>query len=148
MSNVVGTYAGCAYSTIKGEYATKLNKMVYLKHRSFLPQDDLLRSSDSGFPNKNSKLATPVMHSKEYIDESNDRYKSASSSSAYEKKAILQETDCKGTYSLSRIPDHNRLYRTPVEPMHLFKNIGDHIVGLLSGRKDSVKVRNEEKSRG
>ena len=37
-----GAYAGCEYCTIKGEYATELNKMVYLKYRSFLPQDDLL----------------------------------------------------------------------------------------------------------
>ena len=36
-----GAYAGCAYCTIKGEYAKELNKMVYLKHRSFLPHDDL-----------------------------------------------------------------------------------------------------------
>lgn len=119
--------------------------MVYLKHRSFLPQDDLLRLSDSGFPNKRNKLAAPVMKSKDYIDNANAKYESASS--AVEKKAILQETGCKGTYSLNRLPDHSRLYSTPVEPMHLFKNIGDHLVGLLSGRKDSVKVRNEEKSR-
>lgn len=70
-----------------------------------------------------------------------------STSSAMEKKAILQETGCKGTYSLCRLPDHSRLYSTPVEPMHLFKNISDHLVGLLSGRKDSIKVCNEEKSR-
>lgn len=38
-----GAYAGCAYCTIKGEYAKELNKMVYLNHRSFLPKDDLLR---------------------------------------------------------------------------------------------------------
>ena len=31
--------------------------------------------------------------------------------------------------------------------MHLFKNIADHLVGLLSGCRDSAKVRNEEKCR-
>ena len=93
--------------------------MVYLKHRSFLPQDDLLRLSDSGFPNKRNKLAAPVMKSKDYIDNANAKYESASS--AVEKKAILQEIGCKGTYSLNRLPDHSRLYSTPVEPMHLFK---------------------------
>lgn len=66
-----GAYAGCAYCTTKGEYAKELNKMVYLKHRSFLPHDYLLRSSDSGFPNKKDKLAAPVMKSKDYIDKAN-----------------------------------------------------------------------------
>lgn len=119
--------------------------MVYLKHRAFLPHDDPLRSSDSGFPNKNAKLAAPVMKSQDYIDKANPEYESTTST--IERRVLLQETGCKGTYSLSRLPDHSRLYSTLVEPMHLFKNIGDHLVGLLSVCKDSIKVRNEEKSR-
>ena len=40
---------------------------------------------------------------------------------------------------------HNRVLNTPVEPMYLIKCISAHIVKLISGREDSVKVRNEEK---
>ena len=58
---------------------------------------------------------------------------------------VAQETGCKGTYSLSRLPNHNRVLSTPPEPMHLFKNIAKHLVGLLAGHKDAAKVRNEEK---
>ena len=36
---------------------------------------------------------------------------------------------------------------TPVEPMHLIKNISEHLVKLLSGIEDSVKVRREEQER-
>lgn len=68
-----------------------------------------------GFPNKKDKLTAPVMKTKDYVDKAIIKYKSASS--AIEAKAILQETVCKGTYSLSRLLDHSCLYSTPVEPM-------------------------------
>ena len=61
------------------------------------------------------------------------------------KKDIALETGCKGTYALRRLPNHDRYLNTPVEPMHLIKNIVEHIVKLLSGVEDSIKVRAEEK---
>ena len=36
---------------------------------------------------------------------------------------------------------------TPIDPMHLIKNIVSHCVNLLAGNEDSHKVREEEKSR-
>ena len=54
---------------------------------------------------------------------------------------------CKGPYSLSRLPNHDRYLNTPVEPMHVIKNVSEHIVKLLSGIEDSVKVRREEQQR-
>ena len=140
-----GAYAGCVYCTTKGEYCKELSKMVYLKHRCFLPCEDDLLKSDSGFPNKKAEIAlvTPVMKSTRYIEEANARYESTST--AAERTKIAQETGCKGTYSLSRLPNHNRILSTPPEPMHLFKNIAEHLVSLLAGRRDSAKVRNAEK---
>ena len=63
------------------------------------------------------------------------------------KTLIAQKTGCKGTHSLSRLPNHNQVLSTPPEPMHLFKNIAGHLVGLLVVCKDSVRVRKEEKHR-
>ena len=36
---------------------------------------------------------------------------------------------------------------TPIDPMHLIKNIVSHAVNLIAGREDSHKVRAEEKFR-
>ena len=48
---------------------------------------------------------------------------------------------------MKALPDHDKLLDTPVEPMHLIKNIAEHLVRLVTGIEDSVKVREEEKLR-
>jgi len=37
-----------------------------------------------------------------------------------ERKKLVQEIGCKGTYSLQRTSSHNRVLDTPVDPMHLY----------------------------
>ena len=37
---------------------------------------------------------------------------------------------------------------TSVQPMHVLKNVAEHIVHILNGIKDSLKVRREEEERG
>lgn len=81
-----------------------------------------------------------------YIDSANAKYCAAVSLA--EKKQLCQTTGCKGPYSLRRLPFHDRYLNTPVEPMHLFKNIAEHLVKLVIGVTDSVKVRREEEHRG
>lgn len=99
-----GAYAGCTYCCIEGEYSKALTKMVYLNHRSFLPVIDTLRTQNKGIPSSTIKpLPSPK----------NMQY------------------GCKGPYSLRRLPFHDRYQNTPVEPMHLLKNIAEHIVKLL-----------------
>ena len=51
-----------------------------------------------------------------------------------------------GSYTLRKLPFHDRLRNTPVEPMHTLKNISECIVKFISGFKDTVQVRNEEKN--
>ena len=63
-----------------------------------------------------------------------------------EKKIIIQDSGCKGPYALQRLSHHDCYLNTPVEPMHLVKNIGEPVVKLLSGVTDTLKVR-EEKQR-
>lgn len=140
-----GAYAGCAYCTNVGEYSSTLGKMVYLKHRSFLPEDDELRLAHSGYPNRKEKLDYPELKTTEYVDSANAKYEAASTNA--ERRSITQETGCKGSYALRRLPNHDRLMCTPVEPMHVLKNVSEHLVSLMIGRSDSVKLRKEEKLR-
>ena len=69
-------------------------------------------------------------------------YDSASTVTKKKRKACT--TGCKGSYSLGQLHHHDHYLNTPVEPMHLFKNIVEHIVRLLSGAADFYKVRQEE----
>ena len=79
----------------------------------------------------------------EYINSANKRYELATTRK--EKYLIAKETGCKGQYVLKELPDHDKLLDTPVEPMHLIKNIAEHLIRLVTGIEDSVKVREEEK---
>lgn len=50
---------------------------------------------------------------------------------------LVQKNGCKGAYSLRKLPLHDRLLSTPVDPMHLIKNIVAHCVNLVVGNEDS-----------
>ena len=118
--------------------------MVYLNHRAFLPSVDLLHKDGRNFPGADSS-ERPAPKTMEFINEANGKV--AAATTDVNRKKIFQESGCKGPYSLIKLPSHDRYLNTPVEPMHLIKNIAEHIVKLLSGIEDSLKVRQEEKSR-
>ena len=122
-------------------------QMVYFEHRCFLPPEDPLRSDRTRFPCKHVCLRTaPEKKTQQYVDLANAKLLSVETAKA--RIQLTQETGCTGLSALRKLPHHDRHLNTPVEPMHLVKVIGEHIVKLLSGVEDSIKVRNEEKIRG
>ena len=82
-----------------------------------------------------------------FLDSANGKVDSAITTKK-KKKRITRKTGCKGSYALRRLPHHERFLNTPVEPMHLIKDIVEHIVRLFLGAEDSHKVREEEERRG
>ena len=79
-----------------------------------------------------------------FVEKWNSKYDKVTTTKKQKKLARL--SGCKGTYSLSQFSNHD--LNTPVEPMHLLKNVVEHVVRLLPGAEDSRKVRMEEKVRG
>ena len=65
-----------------------------------------------------------------FIDETNLKLQHADSK---KKKDIILKTGLKGECCLRRLSFHDRYLHTPAEPMHLIKNIVEHIVKLISG---------------
>lgn len=117
--------------------------MIYPGNRCFLPENDELHNH-TNFPGCMAETASPPdMKTTEYVDEANARYSAASTDQ--ERKELAQKTGCKGSYSLRKLPLHERTLNTPVEPMHLIKNIAAHCINLIAGNEDSYKVREEEK---
>ena len=117
--------------------------MVYPGNRRFLPQNDTQRTDCANYPSQTAETDTPPpMKTMEYIDKANDAYDALDDPA--ERKSLARTTGCKGTYSLRRAASHNRVLDTPVDPMHLLKNIVEHIVNLIAGKKDSIKVRKQE----
>ena len=145
MHTGAGAYSGCCYCDAKGEYSKTLSKMVYLEHRRFLPSNHFLRKERAGFPNTKAPRGCPKEKNMMFIDAANDNLDKTTSLKS--KKRITRNTGCKGVYSLRSLCHHDRYLNTPVEPMHLLKNIIQHIVYLISGAEDSWKVHKEEKIR-
>ena len=138
-----GAYAGCAYCTHKGEYSKALQKMIYPGNRLFLNVDDNLRHDVRNFPvKKKVNKSSPMIKTMDYVDDANAKYLAAEN-----KKEVFQETGCKGPYPLRKLDLHDRIKNTPIDPMHLIKNIVVHVVNLIAGHEDSHKVRAEEKFR-
>ena len=118
--------------------------MVYLNHRNFLPANDHLRLQRAGFPNKKKPRHTPKVKDQNYIIEAQKRYERAT-----DPKSVAKRTGFKGSYyALQRLPHHDRYLNTPTEPMHLIKNVVEHLVKLLAGLEDSKKVRKHEEHIG
>lgn len=119
--------------------------MVYLENRAFLPAGDVLCSDRKHFPSKDPvPLSPPQLKTTEFVDSHNGQLAAASTSAA--RHEVMRRSGCTGAYSLRSLPFHDRLLNTPVEPMHLLKNISERIVNIISGVTDTAKVRNEEKN--
>ena len=139
-----GAYAGCVYCEHRGEYSTILDKMVYPGNRLFLESDDSYRDKRIGFPSGSVEhTQQPKLKTTTYLEAALRKLDQATTSKT--KQQVMRETGCKGHYSLRNLPNHNRYEDVPVDPMHLIKNIVEHIVKLINGNDDSVKVRLQEK---
>ena len=122
--------------------------MIYLDHRRFLPLRDPLRLDSSSIPSKKvCAVDAPLVKTQTFIDTHSLQYMSLST--IKEKKEYAQKIGCTGITPLRTLSHHDRHLSTPVEPMYFIKGIGEHLIKLiiLCGLEDSVKVRNEEKSR-
>ena len=64
-----------------------------------------------------------------------------------QRKRIFQKTGCKGSCALRTLEGHELFINTPIDPMHLIKNITSHCINLITGLEDSCKVCAEEKFR-
>ncbi len=109
----------------------------------YLPTSDSLHV-DTHFPHAQDPRTPPKMKDQSFIDSANEQYESAP---ANKRKQLAQQSGCKGTYALRKLPAHERIVNTPIDPMHLIKNVAEHVVRLISGAEDSLKVRMEEKHR-
>ena len=119
--------------------------MVYLGHRSFLQADDPLHEDKKNFPHKQDTRQPPKNKTMNFLHQAVIKYANAPTKKNMLK--CLQSDGCKGFSILRTLPFHDQHLFTPVEPMHLIKNIAEHIVRLLSGAEDSRKVRKEEQKR-
>ena len=112
--------------------------------KNCLPWSSCISTGSGSSPSWPHEYVPPIPKPKTqaYIDWANGSYSAAVTNK--ERIKLARETGCKGPYSLRRLPHHDRYLSTPVEPVHLLKNVAERIVHTLNGIKDSLKVRREE----
>ena len=120
--------------------------MVYLGHRSFLPPNHSFHHDRHNFPHRKDPTTPPANKTQDFIDLSNKRY--AKAVNKKDKTEIVQKYERKGEYAPRKLPYHDRILSTPVEPMHVVKDVVEHIVQMISEVINIVKVRNEKKCHG
>ncbi len=111
----------------------------------YLPSSDPLHSDRRLFPHSKDPKVPLKIKDMAFIDSANREYDSAPLN---QRKQLAQGSACKGSYALQKLPAHDRIMNTPIDPMHLIKNVAQHVVRLISGAEDSSKVRMDEEQRG
>ena len=127
----------------QGRICHNLRKMVCLGHRCYIDPSDPLHDDVNNFPHKKDRRHPPTNKDMEYVDYYNKRYDEAITQE--ERNRLARKSGCKGKYIIRHMPRHNRITDTPVDPMHLFKNIGEHLVQLISGVKIQLQFVSKRK---
>lgn len=130
-----------------GTHVAALDKVVYLHNRRFLPASHSLRKAKKNFPSgKAEHRPAPEKLTQEEVMVNSLAYENAKN--ATQAAGFATATGSKGCYCLMILPDHDRTQQVFPDMMHLMKNVTCEIVQLLTGYKDSAKVRKAEQELG
>ena len=112
-----GSYRGCAWCMLKGQYCKHLSKMVYTGNRRFLPVDHDLRKDTFNFPDRSVELREPQYRTFQrdlFFHDSFDNAKNNAQSSR-----VATGTGCRGMYVLAKKhPGFDRVEQTMPDAMH------------------------------
>ena len=110
------------------------------------PPHHKLHKDSHNFPHARDEAVPPPSKTQAVIENAVQEYDRASTRKV--KNEVVRKYGCKGSYILQQLPEHNRSHNTPVEPMHVIKDVTEAIVRLVAGVTDTMKVRLDEKARG
>jgi hypothetical protein len=133
-----GSLAGCHWCCIRGMKCKHLDKVVYLSNRSYLPKDDQMRKDNSHFVPKLSDDSDQPK-SRTMADEESYRRAFENARNKTQAGIIATATGCKGTYTLARLPGHNRIEESKPDACHTLKDVTQNIMNLITSRKTNVE---------
>lgn len=120
---------------------------MYINNRRFLPPTHPLRKAKKAFPSgKAEHRPPPERLTQEEVMVNSLAYEKARNPT--QAAGFATATGSKGCYCLMLLPDHDRTEQVYPDTMHLIKNVTCEMVQLLTGYKDSQKVRKAERELG
>lgn len=145
---VTGSYRGCAWCLLKGQYCKHLSKVVYPGNRRFLPANHELRKDTESFPEHSvEERGRPTYRTFQQDLNFHRAYDSAKNKSQSSKLAT--GTGCRGMYMLAKkLPGFNRVEQSMPDAMHTIAVQVKHLCRCLAGKapEDSFVVRMQGKS--
>lgn len=147
-----GSYRGCAWCMLKGQYCKHLCKVVYPGNRRFLPADHVLRKDSVNFPDQSEELRErPPCRSFQQDVLFHKAYDNSKLKSQAQCARVATGTGCRGMYTLAqKNPEFDRVQQTMPDAMHTIAVQVKHLVKCIAGQapEDSQAVRMQEKSLG
>lgn len=144
----------CSHCIMQGQHSKILDKTVYPGGRMFLHPDDALRQ-DTTFPsglveeeNVTLRSSNVEISDARYLDLLKHEGQNEGKKTQTLSTAITQHTGRYGSNHWFRLGLDLQQKNAPVEPMHAIKVVAEHIIKLINGDEDNVKVRAAERACG
>ncbi|XP_062595076.1 uncharacterized protein LOC134256449 [Saccostrea cucullata] len=138
-----GGLRSCPYCTETGHYCKHLKKTIHISNRRFLSADHPLRNSE-GFATQGQDMnSKPEPFSREEEIHLRNQYERKPNKS--QKTNHQKQTDLKGQYILQNLPYHNRIEQMSPDGMHTLADFISHLMEMLSGKFNNLKVKSCEK---
>jgi len=145
-----GSYRGCGWCLLRGQYCKHLHKVVYPGNRRFLPSNHELRKDRKNFPDHVEETrGRPTYRTFNQDICFHKAYGNARSDA--QSSRIATGTGCREMYVLAaKNPSFDRIEQTMPDAMHTIAVQVKHLVKCLAGKasEDSLAVRMQEKSLG
>lgn len=143
-----GSYRGCAWCMLKGQYCKHLSKVVYTGNRCFLPIEHELRKDAHDFPELSAEFRGRPLYRKFQQEVSfHKAYDNAKNQA--QRSRVASGTGCRGMYVPARKnPQFDRVEQTMPDAMHTIAVQVKHLHRCLAGKapEDSLAVRKQEMS--
>ncbi|XP_076106800.1 uncharacterized protein LOC143075311 isoform X2 [Mytilus galloprovincialis] len=134
----------CVFCKEDGVRSNTLNKTLHVCNRQFLPADSPLRLDSKSFAIKSAVNSTrPESFTNE--EEMAARREFDQKPNKNQKTNFQKQTGVKGIHPLTSLPYFDRLKQMQTDGMHTISDVISNILDLISGKTDTIKVRNCEK---
>lgn len=134
-----GGLRSCPYCREVGHYCKHLCKTIHMSNRQFLPIDHDLRQCVGFADGEKEERTTPTPYTLEEENAFRRQYEEKPNNSQRAKQQ--KQTGVKGKYVLQQLPYHNRMEQMSPDGMHTIADFISHVIDMLGGKQNTLKVK-------
>lgn len=143
-----GSLLGCHWCYVRGEYNKHLSKVVYFSNRSYLEKEDPLRLDETMFASKSGDISERPKK-RVFVKEHSYREAYENAKNKTQAQLVASATGCKQSYSVCKLPGHDRVNESLPDCCHTVKDVIQNIMKVVTGNYvDINKIVSAEKVMG